>query len=191
MNFQRFWAVFVCRNWEFLRDRSTLTWNLLFPISLIAGFAVAFSGPGLALYKVGVLGDAASGGGDAFFKTRYVQFIPFVDLPAALPKVERHQLDMLVDPVGRRYWINEESPKGYVLERVLRHPTRAEAEALGDLPHRASFGGNAPWRHLAKPHALARALLRPRAIREAFDRAYWRAGFRARLGPVERSLIGG
>ena len=88
MNFQRFWAVFVCRNWEFLRDRSTLTWNLLFPISLIAGFAVAFSGPGLALYKVGVLGDAASGGGDAFFKTRYVQFIPFVDLPAALPKVE-------------------------------------------------------------------------------------------------------
>ena len=32
MNFQRFWAVFVCRNWEFLRDRSTLTWNLLFPI---------------------------------------------------------------------------------------------------------------------------------------------------------------
>jgi ABC-2 type transport system permease protein len=37
-----------------------------------------------------------------------------------LPKVERHQLDMLVDPAGRRYWINEESPKGYVLERILR-----------------------------------------------------------------------
>ena len=120
MNFRRFWAVFVCRNREFLRDRSTLTWNLLFPISLIAGFAVAFSGPGLALYKVGVLGDAASGGESAFFKTRHVQFIPFADLPAALPKVERHQLDMLVDPVGRRYWINEESPKGYMLERVLR-----------------------------------------------------------------------
>ena len=89
---------------------------------------------------------------------------------------------------------HDQLPFGYlesVLERVLRHPTRAEAEALGDLPHRASFGGNAPWRHLAKPPALARALLRPRAIREAFDRAYWRAGFRARLGPVERSLIGG
>ena len=56
MNFKRFWAVFLCRNREFLRDRSTLTWNLLFPISLIAGFAVAFSGPGLDLYKVGVLG---------------------------------------------------------------------------------------------------------------------------------------
>jgi ABC-type multidrug transport system permease subunit len=120
MNFKRFWAVFVCRNREFLRDRSTLTWNLLFPLSLIAGFAVAFSGPGLALYKVGVLGDAAGGGGNAFLKTRHVQFIPVADLPTALPKVERHQLDMLVDLAGRRYWINDESPKGYLLEQVLR-----------------------------------------------------------------------
>ena len=120
MNFERFWAVFLCRNWEFLRDRSTLTWNLLFPISLIAGFAVAFSGPGLDLYKVGVLSDASGGNGGDFFQTRYVQFIPVADLAATLPKIERHQLDMLVDPVGRRYWINEESPKGYVLERVLR-----------------------------------------------------------------------
>ena len=120
MNLKRFWAVFLCRNWEFLRDRSTLTWNLLFPISLIAGFAVAFSGPGLELYKVGVLGAASNGDSGDFFQTRYIQFIPVADLAATLPKIERHQLDMLVDPAGRRYWINEESPKGYVLERVLR-----------------------------------------------------------------------
>ena len=120
MNFKRFWAVFVCRNREFLRDRSTLTWNLLLPVSLIAGFAVAFSGPGLALYKVGVLGTVDGESGGDFFQTRHIQFIPVADLPTALPKVERHQLDMLVDPAGRRYWINEESPKGYVLERILR-----------------------------------------------------------------------
>ena len=120
MNFKRFWAVFVCRNREFLRDRSTMTWNLLFPVSLIAGFAVAFSGPGLALYKVGMLSTVDGGSGNDFFQTRYIQFIPVADLPTALPKVERHQLDMLVDPARRRYWINEESPKGYVLERILR-----------------------------------------------------------------------
>jgi ABC-type multidrug transport system permease subunit len=120
MNWRRFWAVFVCRNREFLRDRSTLTWNLLFPVSLIAGFAFAFSGSGLDLYKVGVLGDVSAGQGSAFFNTRYIHFIPVIDLPAALRKVERHQLDMLVDPVERQYWINDEAPKGYVLERVLR-----------------------------------------------------------------------
>ncbi len=120
MNRQRFWAVFVCRNREFLRDRSALTWNFLFPLSLIAGFAFAFSGPGLNLYKVGVLGDARAWAGSPFFETRYIQFIPMPDQPVALVKIERHQLDMLIDPVGRRYWINDEAPKGYVLERVLR-----------------------------------------------------------------------
>ena len=120
MNFRRFWAVFLCRNFEFLRDRSTLTWNLLFPISLIAGFAIAFSGSGLNFYKVGVLGETTGVDQSAFFQTRHVQFIPMTDLAASLIKVERHQLDMLVDPAGRRYWINEESSKGYLLERVLR-----------------------------------------------------------------------
>ncbi|MCB1919789.1 MAG: ABC transporter permease [Candidatus Competibacteraceae bacterium] len=120
MNWRRFWAVLICRNREFLRDRSTLTWNLLFPVSLIAGFAFAFSGPGLDLYKVGVLGDAGVGRDSAFFSTRYIDFIPIHELPVALRKVERHQLDMLIDPAGRRYWINDQAPKGYVLERVLR-----------------------------------------------------------------------
>jgi ABC-2 type transport system permease protein len=120
MSFKRFWALFLCRNLEFLRDRSSLTWNLLFPISLIAGFAFAFSGPGMDLYRVGVLGEATAWNDSAFFKTHYIRFIPVTDLPAALTKVERHQLDMLLDPAGRRYWINDEAPKGYVLERVLR-----------------------------------------------------------------------
>lgn len=120
MNGRRFWAVFVCRNREFLRDRSALAWNLLFPVSLIAGFAFAFSGSALDLYKVGVMGDASTWSGHAFFATRYIQFIPVVDQSMALTKVKRHQLDMLVDPVGRQYWINDEAPKGYVLERILR-----------------------------------------------------------------------
>ncbi|MBK8183419.1 MAG: ABC transporter permease [Candidatus Competibacteraceae bacterium] len=120
MNFKRFWALFLCRNLEFLRDRSSLTWNLLFPLSLIGGFAFAFSGPGLNLYKVGVLGDTSSGNSSEFFKVHYIQFVPVSDLPAALIKVQRHQLDMLIDPVKQRYWVNAESSKGYMLEQVLR-----------------------------------------------------------------------
>lgn len=46
MSFKRFWALFACRNLEFTRDRSSLSWNLLFPLSLIAGFAFAFPGRG-------------------------------------------------------------------------------------------------------------------------------------------------
>lgn len=123
MSFKRFWALFLCRNLEFLRDRSALTWNLLFPLSLIAGFAFAFSGPGLDSYKVGVLGesseDRACEAGE-FCQLRYIRFVPVTDLPLAVAKIQRHQLDLLLDPGRRRYWINEESPKGYILERVLR-----------------------------------------------------------------------
>lgn len=139
MNFRRFWAVFLCRNREFLRDRSSLTWNLLFPVSLLAGFAIAFSGPGLSLYKVGVLGADAQHQDHAFFQTRYIQFIPVTARPAALTKVERHQLDMLVEPIEQRYWINEQSPKGYVLERVLRGagaPTAFSKELVSGQPIR-------------------------------------------------------
>ena len=128
MNWRRFWAVLMCRNRVFLRDRSTLTWNLLFPVSLIAGFAFAFSGPGLDLYKVGVLGGVSTGPGSAFFSMRYIDFIPVDDPSVALRKVKRHQLDMLIDPAGRRYWINDEAPKGYVLERMLRGADAAAPE---------------------------------------------------------------
>lgn len=72
-----------------------------------------------------------------------------------------------------------------VLERVLRHPTLAEARLIGALPHRDSFGGEAPWRYLAKVPST----FRPGALREACDRSYWRKGFLVQLGPVRRALV--
>ncbi len=57
-----FYALFVARNKEFLRDRGTLAWNFLFPFVAVAAIAVVFSGNGRPLYKVGVIGlDALRG----------------------------------------------------------------------------------------------------------------------------------
>jgi hypothetical protein len=84
------------------------------------------------------------------------------------------------------------SPYGYlesVLERVLRHPTLAEARTLGALPHRASFGGSAPWRPLAQVAPTLQAAFRPSAIQAAYDRAYWKHGLMAQMGPAERALV--
>jgi ABC-type multidrug transport system permease subunit len=41
------------------------------------------------------------------------------DLTRAITKIERHQLDLLFDLKTHQYWINKESPGGYILERVL------------------------------------------------------------------------
>lgn len=112
--------VFLARNREFLRDRSSLAWNLLFPLLIVAGFAFAFSDEGRDLYKVGVHGGTAEAAEDgAFFATRYVEFIPVESLERAITSVQRHQLDMLFDLGADRYWVNRESPNGYILEQVL------------------------------------------------------------------------
>ena len=54
MSLKRFYAVLTARNNEFIRDRSALSWNILFPALIVAGFAFAFSGKPLDQFKVGV-----------------------------------------------------------------------------------------------------------------------------------------
>jgi ABC-2 type transport system permease protein len=119
---KRFLAILHARNMEFIRDKSALGWNVLFPLLLVLAFAFVFSGEPKPLFKVGVLGNSAALSDDdrAFFSTRYVQFIPVDDQAKAVDKVEHFQLDMLMDVRKElRYWVNENAPNGYVLERML------------------------------------------------------------------------
>ena len=125
MNFGRLLAVWHARNLEFLRDRSTLIFNFLFPLALVVAFAVIFGGQPRALFKVDVIApaDAALDAGlHPFVATRYVDFVRIDagEIEGAIRKVERHQLDLLLDlRAAPRYWINEDSPKGYLAEKLL------------------------------------------------------------------------
>ena len=119
MRISRFFAVLRARNYEFFRDRAAWGWNVLFPVLVVMGFAYAFSGNSLELYKVGVYGERPKENREAFFETRYIQFLPIQDLSSAITKIERHQLDMLFDMSRRWYWVNDTSPRGYMLERIL------------------------------------------------------------------------
>ena len=120
MSIRRFLAALQARNLEFLRDRTALGWNFIMPVLIVMGFAFFFSTGQEELYKVALTGQAGS---DApiqnFLKTRYMDFIPIDDLETAINKVDRHQLDLLVDMDKQRYWVNSTSPKGYLLEQIL------------------------------------------------------------------------
>ena len=137
MNWRRFLAVLRARNREFIRDRAALGWNIAFPVLIVAGFAFAFSGKPMDLYKVGVYAAdpvqklAEVQKTRAFFRTDYIQFIPVTTLQSAITKVERHQLDMLFDLDQQHYWINRDSPKGYILERVLHGADSVDRPADG------------------------------------------------------------
>lgn len=125
MNLRRYLALLHVRNLEFLRDRGTFGWNVALPLVLVLGIAFVFSGQGRPLFKVGVIGPpdiSAAAAAKPHLGDQYIQFIAVDDPAAATTKVERHQLDMLIDlrdPQHLRYAVNATSPRGYALERML------------------------------------------------------------------------
>ncbi len=119
--FGRIYAIFQGRNREFLRDRSTLAWNLLLPVVLMFGLSFALGGDRNA-YTVGVLQDSDTIVEEQhpFLGMRYIKFVPVKDKDDALLKVSRHQLDLLVEfGDAPRYWVNPDSAKGHFVELAL------------------------------------------------------------------------
>jgi ABC-2 type transport system permease protein len=125
VSLRRLFAVWHARNLEFLRDRSTLIFNFLFPLALVIAFALIFGGQPRPIFKVDVIappGAALDAGLHPFLGTRYVNFVGIepAALEATVRKVERHQVDLLLDlRAAPRYWVNEDSPKGYLAEKLL------------------------------------------------------------------------
>lgn len=125
MSLRRLVAVWHARNLEFLRDRSTLIFNFLFPLALVVAFALIFGGQPRPVFKVDVIapqGAALDAALHPFLGTRYVDFVRIAPqaLEDTVRKVERHQVDLLLDlRAAPRYWINEDSPKGYLVEKLL------------------------------------------------------------------------
>lgn len=122
---KRFFAVFKARNIEFFRDRSSLGWNLLFPVLLLVGFSFIFSGNGRSVYKVGVMHLAQLQANDSliakpvFLSTKFIDFIDYQQRDKADLKLSQHSIDMVVDFTGARYWVNENSPKSYLVEKIF------------------------------------------------------------------------
>lgn len=120
MRFNRFLALLATRNKEFIRDRSSLGWNIMMPVLIVAGFAFAFSGDIGKQFKVGVINQPmATEQAKKFLGLKHIEFYQVDDLDRSIKKIQRHQVDMLLDAKSQQYWINEESPAGYMVEKVL------------------------------------------------------------------------
>jgi ABC-2 type transport system permease protein len=122
---KRLLSVWHARNLEFVRDRATLFFTLVLPIAVIVGMSFVFGGPERPLFKVGVIGSHIDRGSHPFLRERFVDFVPIADRAQGIRKVTHQQIDLLVDlrpddsagpPV---YWVNTDSPKGYIGERLL------------------------------------------------------------------------
>ncbi|MCP4990055.1 MAG: ABC transporter permease [Colwellia sp.] len=122
MNFKRFFAVFKARSIEFFRDKSSLGWNLFFPVLLLIVFSFVFSGDGRSVYKIGLLETPEHVQGTALMtlkELRFINFINYSDLDLAKEKLSQHSIDLLVDFETKRYWVNDESSKSYLVEKIF------------------------------------------------------------------------
>ena len=117
MNFKRFFAVVKARNIEFIRDKSSLSWSIIFPVLLLVGMSFVFSGDGQSQYKIGVVNLAQSN--SDFTRTKYIDFIDYQDEALGQTKLGQHSIELLVDFTQRTYWINPSSPKSYLAEKIL------------------------------------------------------------------------
>ncbi len=119
---RRIYAIFRARNLEFVRDRSSMSWNIILPVVLMFGLSFIFGGEDRAEYTVGVLqsGEELNKDQHPFLDTRYIRFVDINDEEAGFRRIARHQLDLLVQfAEPRRYWVNPDSRKGYFAELAL------------------------------------------------------------------------
>lgn len=126
----RLLAMIRARLLEILRDRSAMIWNFLFAPALVIGMATVLARGPQPVFQVGVLGDLPlTAETHPFFAAEATRFHHEPDLQRALDKVGRHSIDLLLDPAARplRYWINADSEKGRLLQRLLR---QEDPEAL-------------------------------------------------------------
>jgi ABC-type multidrug transport system permease subunit len=139
---RRILAILAARNREFYRDRAGLGWNIFMPVLMVLAFAFIFADTPGDMFRIGVLTETGDLGAEPspLLDLRHVRFVPLMDRAAALSKIERHQIDLLLDPQAPpRYWINLNSAKGYLAEQLL---VAAYAEAAV-LPERRTVTGRA------------------------------------------------
>ena len=119
MNFKRFYAVFVARNIEFVRDRGAMAWGFIFPLFMILGFAFIFNGQ-KPLYTVGNLSaQEVSIQTLLALDENLIEMVPVTEALDAERRLGRHALDLLIDPSAQHYWINPLSAEGQVLEKLM------------------------------------------------------------------------
>jgi ABC-2 type transport system permease protein len=136
---KRIYAIFKTRNLEFLRDRGTMSWNLVLPVALMFGLSFIFSSD-RAEYTVGVIqtDEALDTSVHPFLTSRYIEFIAVEDRSNGFRRVARHQLDLLVEfGDASRYWVNPDSPKGYFVEFALKQAD----DQVGGTIQKASIQG--------------------------------------------------
>lgn len=119
---RRILALWMARNREYYRDKGSLFWSFIATPFIVIVLAVAFSSENEEIFRAGLLIDGVS---DHTYKHPFgeetaIGLVEYTDPQEALRRVQFHQLDILLTTQQPpRYWVNTESAKGRLLEKLL------------------------------------------------------------------------
>jgi ABC-2 type transport system permease protein len=135
MRVKRMWALFVARNYEFVRDKAGFGWNILFPFLIVAGFGLLFSSDSRMEFKAGVFPVSSQQAFPASLTIpeklttyEFLKIVPFETRDLGMDMLVHHKIDILLNADATQYWISDSSPKGALMEIILR-----EAMVPGEL----------------------------------------------------------
>ena len=135
---KKFMAMIKARNMEFIRDKGTFFWNLIFPVIMIVGFSFAFSGNDKELFKAGLLGNIPAPETLSFLAMETINYIDYSKEENKLPgekildRLRFHQIDILLDFDRNVYYINEQSPNAEVLNKLLQSSLKESSIVLAE-----------------------------------------------------------
>ncbi len=117
-----FIALVRARTLEFVRDRGTFFWNLLFPMILVFGFALALSDPSPTVFTVALAGDAPVE--LDFTSIEQINFIRYdldsgETMASVVERVRRHELDMAIDFEQQQFFLNTENHTSPLIRRIF------------------------------------------------------------------------
>ncbi|MBL4567902.1 MAG: ABC transporter permease [Porticoccus sp.] len=133
---KQIFALWMARNREYYRDKGSLFWSFVATPFIVIVLALAFSSKGQEIFRAGQLvapptpGVVQTTTFNVFSNESTIQVIDYSNLKDAIRRVQFHQLDILVtteEPA--RYWVNPESAKGLLLEKLLLLEAQKSPEA--------------------------------------------------------------
>lgn len=122
--FKQVGAIVHARNLEFFRDKAALSWNILFPLLLIAGVYFGFNDLAKYSFKIGIIGEVSDLKKELInlpvSDLEFVNYLKVENQAKGLKSLSRFGLDMLIDPSHKTYWFNKESKEGYFLDKLIQ-----------------------------------------------------------------------
>jgi ABC-2 type transport system permease protein len=106
---RRIFAIFYTRSLEFLRDKATLGWAVIFPVFMLAGFKLAYSDPKPALTIMSQEGP--------LFESKGIEWLKY-DPVNDLTRLREFDVDAVYK--NQTVFVNSENPKGDVVFDLIQ-----------------------------------------------------------------------